>query len=190
QVHDDVVPLQSGPLRRGAPEDVLDDHALLVAEAEALGDLGRHVRQRNAHHGALHRAVSDELLGDVAGQIDGDREADALAARVDGGGDGDRPPAEPCQAARPLARSAAGARRVPRKMLRLRRPWGLMMPTVTEPRRSPSGWPIAMAQSPIRSCSESPSGSTGRFEPSILITATSVAGSVPTVAALNVRPSL
>ena len=55
-------------------------------------------------------------------------------------------------------------------------PAALMMPTVTEPRSSPSGLPIAIAQSPTRSLSESPSGSVGRSLPSILITATSVSG--------------
>ena len=37
------------------------------------------------------------------------------------------------------------------------------MPTVTEPRSWPSGLPIAIAQSPTRSWSESPSGSIGRL---------------------------
>ncbi len=75
-------------------------------------------------------------------------------------------------------------------MFRFERPCALMMPTVTEPRSSPSGLPIAMAQSPMRSWSESPSGSDGRSRPSILMMATSVSWSVPTTLALKVRLSL
>ena len=76
------------------------------------------------------------------------------------------------------------------KMFRLVRPWALMMPTVTEPRSMPSGFPIAIAQSPTRSLSESPSCRVGRWSASILMTATSLAGSVPTTLALKVRLSL
>ncbi len=74
----------------------------------------------------------------------------------------------------------------PPKMLRSERPWALMMPTVTEPRSMPSGLPIAIAQSPTRILSESPSDSVGRLVPSILITATSVSGSAPDHARLEV----
>ena len=78
---------------------------------------------------------------------------------------------------------------VPPKMLRSERPVALTMPTVTEPRSWPSGLPIAIAQSPTRSRSESPSCSTGRSSPLILMTATSVSGSVPITLALNERLS-
>ena len=73
-------------------------------------------------------------------------------------------------------------------MARFVRPFALITPTVSVPSSSPSALPIAIAQSPIRISSESPSGTTGRSSPSwIWITATSVLGSVPTTFALNFR---
>ena len=71
----------------------------------------------------------------------------------------------------------------------LLRPTALMTPTVTVSLR-PKGLPMAMTQSPISILAESPSGSTGKLSPSILIRATSESGSVPiSLALLNVRPS-
>ena len=75
-------------------------------------------------------------------------------------------------------------------MERFVRPFPLITPTVRVPESSPSALPIATAQSPMRTSSESPSGTTGRFSsPSILMTATSVLGSAPTTFALNLRLS-
>ena len=71
-----------------------------------------------------------------------------------------------------------------------RRPFALMMPAVTvNAKASPSGFPTASAHSPTRVESELPNASVGRPRASILITATSVFGSVPTTLAVNSRLS-
>ena len=64
------------------------------------------------------------------------------------------------------------------------------MPAVTvKANASPSGLPIASAHSPTRVESELPKPAVGRPRASILITATSVLGSVPTTFAMNSRLS-
>src|SRR6266850_3364716 len=75
-------------------------------------------------------------------------------------------------------------------MERFVRPLPLITPTVKVPESSPSALPIATAQSPIRTSSESPRGTIGRSSgASILMTATSVLGSAPMTFALNLRLS-
>ena len=70
------------------------------------------------------------------------------------------------------------------------RPFALMMPEVTvKVRFSPSGLPTASTHSPTRAASLSPSGAGVRLSASILRTARSVPGSVPTTLALNSRRS-
>ncbi len=54
----------------------------------------------------------------------------------------------------------------------------------------PNGLPMAITSWPARSCDESPSVEYGRFEPSALITARSVAGSLPTRDAVVLVPSV
>ncbi len=64
------------------------------------------------------------------------------------------------------------------------------MPAVTvKVKSSPSGLPIANTHSPMRVESELPNDTVGRSRASILITATSVAGSAPTTRAVNSRLS-
>ena len=70
------------------------------------------------------------------------------------------------------------------------RPLALMMPEVTvKVRFSPSGLPTARTHSPTRLSSLLPSGAGVRWSASILSTARSVPGSVPTTLALNSRRS-
>src|SRR2546427_2275000 len=70
--------------------------------------------------------------------------------------------------------------------LPISRPLALMMPAVTvKVNASPRGLPIASAHSPTRVESEFPNRTVGRFRASILISATSVFGSVPTTCAVN-----
>src|SRR2546425_3999530 len=65
-----------------------------------------------------------------------------------------------------------------------------MMPAVTvKANASPNGFPIASAHSPTRVESEFPKPTVGRLRASILMTATSVLGSVPTTFAVNSRLS-
>ena len=66
-------------------------------------------RAATPSHGALDLAARDQLLGDVLGEVDRDREADALAAGVDRGVDADRLAADVAQRA---ARVAEVDRRV------------------------------------------------------------------------------
>ena len=63
------------------------------------------------------------------------------------------------------------------------------MPAVMVDCRS-KGEPMASTHSPSRSASDEPNGSVGRSSASIFSNATSVAESVPTSLASNVRPSL
>ena len=64
------------------------------------------------------------------------------------------------------------------------------MPAVTvKANASPSGFPMASAHSPTRVESELPNATVGRPWASILITATSVLGSVPATLAVNSRLS-
>src|SRR6266699_2294443 len=70
------------------------------------------------------------------------------------------------------------------------RPLALTMPAVTvKANASPSGFPMASAHSPTRVESELPNWTVGRPRVSILMTATSVLGSVPTTLAVNSRLS-
>ena len=64
-----------------------------------------------------------------------------------------------------------------------------MMPAVTV-LSSPRGLPIAMAVSPGRTLSESPSGATGSRVATTLTTATSVRGSEPITLPVKLRPSV
>ena len=68
------------------------------------------------------------------------------------------------------------------------RPRAETIPAVTE-YFNPNGFPTANTQLPTRSLSESPSVAVGRSSPSILMTARSVSGSVPTICASKVRLS-
>jgi hypothetical protein len=108
QLDDDVVALQTGLLGGRALDDVLHDDALQARQTEALGDLRRHVGDVHAHHGALDRAGGDELLGDVAREIDGHREADALRVRVDRRVDADDLAADVAQRTTRVAEVDAG----------------------------------------------------------------------------------
>jgi len=98
--------------------------------------------------------VRDQLLGNVPDQIDRIAKPIPLSARIDRGVDSDRLAADVAQRAARVAEVDRGVGLdevlevgVPPKMLRFERPCALMMPTVTEPRSTPSGFPIAIAQS-------------------------------------------
>src|SRR5439155_2256263 len=76
----------------GLLEDIADKDAALVRHAESGRDVGLQFPNLHAEVAAPHDAVGEQRLHDVAGQVAGHRQADALeaaAARLDGRVDAD-----------------------------------------------------------------------------------------------------
>ena len=94
ELEDEVAALEAGFVRRAFGRHVADQRAGGVLELELLGQGGGDVLDHDAQVTAGDMAVLDEAVHDVAGEVDGDGEADALvaaAAAQNGGVDADEP---------------------------------------------------------------------------------------------------
>ena len=77
-----VAGLDPGLVGGAVGDHRLHQGAAVDVEVEHVGDLGRQVGAADAEEGVLDLAVVDQLLGDLLGGVDRDREADAdVAAR-------------------------------------------------------------------------------------------------------------
>src|SRR5439155_5965980 len=106
-VADDVARLQLGLGGRRIVEHFADDHAGILGELQALGDVGRQVGDLHAEITAVHDAVLLQAGGHAFGEVAGDGEADALeaaAAALDGRVDADRLAVEAHERAAGVAR--------------------------------------------------------------------------------------
>ena len=80
-----VARLDPGLGRGAVGDDGLDQGAAVLVEVEHIGDLRRQVGAADADERVLDLARGDQLLGDLLGGVDRDREADAdVAARLTG----------------------------------------------------------------------------------------------------------
>ena len=83
-----VAGLDPGVVGGAVGDHRLHQGAVVDVEVEHLGDVGGEVGAADPHVGVLDRAVVDQLLGDLLGGVDRDREADpdvalGLAAGLD-----------------------------------------------------------------------------------------------------------
>jgi hypothetical protein len=175
-----------------------DERALVVLKIEGFGEGGRDRVEVNAEVAAGDFAGLHEAVGDLADEIRGDGEADALetaAAAEDGGVDAE-------EAAVDVDERAAGVAGVDRGVgldevlvafdlgeMPMLRPLALTMPLVTVS-PIPKGLPMARTRSPTSALALSAKVTAGRSLASIFTTARSVCGSRPTTLALNSRPSV
>src|ERR1051326_711777 len=85
---DHITGLETGALRRTIGFHARDRYALEAGIAKPAGDIGSDFLGKNTHETARYLAVFQNLVHDVAGQVDGNRETDTLIAAALAGENG------------------------------------------------------------------------------------------------------
>src|SRR5690349_6154382 len=80
QARDNVAVLQTGLGRRRTLLHLGYQHAFLIVQTQARSHFGIEILDRNAEIATMHRAVLEQLRGNIAGHVRSDGQTDALPA--------------------------------------------------------------------------------------------------------------